>query len=129
MPELCLFCDNNSGSKEHLWPKWIHERKDFEPLNFQLGGSGKKVIPDPEITVKTVCEFCNNGWMSDLEAENIPTIGSMLRISDGQVEDWGTGRKSYSRDANSLTRFMVPEDRVPACPFPIALPSESAIRK
>jgi hypothetical protein len=79
MPELCLFCDNNSGSKEHLWPKWIHERKDFGALNFQLGGSEKKVIPDPEITVKTVCGFCNNGWMSDLEAENIPTIGSMLQ--------------------------------------------------
>ena len=79
MPELCLFCDKNSGSKEHLWPKWIHERKDFGPLNFQLGGSEKKVIPDPEITVKTVCGFCNNGWMSDLEAENIPTIGSMLQ--------------------------------------------------
>lgn len=79
MPTQCIFCDNNSGSKEHLWPKWIHERKDFGPLNFKLGGSEKKVLPDPEITVKTVCGFCNNGWMSDLEAENIPTIGSMLQ--------------------------------------------------
>jgi len=79
MPTLCIFCDNNSGSKEHLWPKWIHERKDFGPLNFQLGGSEKKVIPDPEIKVKTVCGVCNNGWMSKLEAENIPTIGSMLQ--------------------------------------------------
>jgi hypothetical protein len=79
MPEPCLFCDNNSGSKEHLWPKWIHARNDFGALNFQLGGSEKKVIPDPEITVKTVCKFCNNGWMSDLEAENIPTIGGMLQ--------------------------------------------------
>jgi hypothetical protein len=79
MPIPCIFCDNNSGSKEHLWPKWIHERKDFGPINFQLGGSGNKVIPDPEITVKTVCGVCNNGWMSELESENIPTIGSMLQ--------------------------------------------------
>ena len=79
MPELCLFCENNSGSKEHLWPKWIHERKDFGAINFQLGSSEKKVIPDPEITVKTVCKSCNNGWMSVLEAENISTIGSMLQ--------------------------------------------------
>jgi hypothetical protein len=64
MPIQCIFCDNNSGSKEHLWPKWIHERKDFGPLNFQLGGSEKKVIPNPEITVKTVCGVCNNGWMA-----------------------------------------------------------------
>jgi len=79
MPTLCLFCENKSGSKEHLWPKWIHERKDFGPLNFQLGDSEKKVIPDPEIKVKTVCGVCNNGWMSKLEAENIPAIGSMLQ--------------------------------------------------
>jgi hypothetical protein len=79
MPIPCLFCDNDSGSKEHLWPKWIHERKDFGPLNFQLGGSANKIIPDPEIKVKTVCRVCNNGWMSTLEADNIPTIGGMLQ--------------------------------------------------
>jgi hypothetical protein len=79
MPTLCLFCDNNSGSKEHLWPKWIHERKDFGPLRIQRGNSEQKIIPNPEIMVKTVCGVCNNGWMSNLEAENIPIIGSMLQ--------------------------------------------------
>jgi hypothetical protein len=73
-----MFCDNNAGSREHLWPKWIHERRDFGPLNFQLGNSERKVIPDPEIKVKTVCGVCNNGWMSALESESIPTIGNML---------------------------------------------------
>jgi hypothetical protein len=29
--------------------------------------------------VKTVCGICNNGWMSDLEADNIPVIGSMMQ--------------------------------------------------
>lgn len=79
MPEPCIFCDNNSGSREHLWPKWIHERKDFGPLKMQRGKAGRVIIPHPEITVKTVCGICNNGWMSDLEAENIPIIGSMLQ--------------------------------------------------
>jgi len=79
MPKLCLFCDNNSGSKEHLWPKWIHERKDFGPINFKLGGSEKKELPNPEIMVKTVCGICNKGWMSKLESSNIPTIGNMLQ--------------------------------------------------
>lgn len=36
------------------------------------------IIPNPEITVKTVCGQCNNGWMSDLESVNIPIIGSMF---------------------------------------------------
>lgn len=79
MPELCLFCDNKSGSREHLWPKWIHERKDFGPLRLQLGTSPEKAVPDPEQKVKTVCSICNNGWMSDLEAENIPIIGCMFQ--------------------------------------------------
>jgi hypothetical protein len=79
MPTLCLFCDSNSGSREHLWPKWIHERKDFGPLRIQLGNSEQKIIPNPEIKVKTVCGICNNGWMSNLESENIPIIGSMMQ--------------------------------------------------
>lgn len=79
MPTQCLFCDSQSGSKEHLWPKWIHERKDFGPLRIQRGKSKKKIIPNPEIMVKTVCGICNNGWMSKLEADNIPLIGSMMR--------------------------------------------------
>lgn len=79
MPELCLFCDNNSGSKEHLWPKWIHERKDFGALRIQRGKAEEKIIPNPELMVKTVCGDCNNCWMSDLEADNIPVIGSMMQ--------------------------------------------------
>lgn len=79
MSEPCIFCDNNSGSREHLWPKWIHERKDFGPLKMERGKSGKVIIPHPQITVKTVCRSCNNGWMSDLESENIPIIGNTLQ--------------------------------------------------
>ncbi|HSZ62200.1 MAG TPA: hypothetical protein VK828_10405 [Terriglobales bacterium] len=45
----------------------------------QRGKSEEVIIPHPEITVKTVCGICNSGWMSDLEAENIPIIGSMLQ--------------------------------------------------
>jgi len=41
-------------------------------------GQPQIIIPDPEITVKSVCGQCNNGWMSDLETVNIPIIGSMF---------------------------------------------------
>jgi hypothetical protein len=40
--------------------------------------SAEAIIQDPQITVKSVCKVCNNGWMSDLEAKNIPVVGSML---------------------------------------------------
>ena len=79
MADLCIFCENSSGSREHLWPKWIHERQDFGPLRFQRGKSIEKILPNPELVVKTVCGICNNGWMSDLEAETTPIIGNMFQ--------------------------------------------------
>jgi hypothetical protein len=78
MPNLCLFCDNKAGNREHLWPQWIHDRIDFGPLKMDRYQSQQIIIPSPEITVKSVCATCNNGWMSDLETKNIPAIGSML---------------------------------------------------
>ncbi len=78
MPEPCIFCDNNSGSREHLWPKWIHERKKFGPIRHKIGNRPEKILGDPEQKIKTVCGVCNNGWMSQLERENIPIIGNMF---------------------------------------------------
>jgi hypothetical protein len=78
MATPCIFCDNNSGSREHLWPAWIHNRHDFGPIKMIRKGQEVVVIPDPELKVKTVCGTCNNGWMSDLESDNIPVIGVML---------------------------------------------------
>jgi hypothetical protein len=75
----CLFCDNNSGSGEHLWPKWVHERIEWAPLRHQIGQMEAKILDNPQIKVKTVCGQCNNGWMSDLENDSIPVIGSMLQ--------------------------------------------------
>lgn len=51
---------------------------DFGPLKMDRYGSQQIIIPDPEITVKSVCGICNNGWTSDLEAANFPITGSML---------------------------------------------------
>ena len=79
MANDCIFCGDSARSREHLWPKWIHERHDFGPIRMQRGQKEQKVIPNPQITVKSVCGACNNGWMSDLERSSIPLIGSMLQ--------------------------------------------------
>jgi hypothetical protein len=50
----CLFCANPANSREHLWPQWVHERKDFGPLKHKRGATDT-VIPDPRVTVKAVC--------------------------------------------------------------------------
>jgi hypothetical protein len=85
MLKFCIFCDNNSGSREHLWPLWIHERKDFEPLKSKRGDL-EILIPNPKLVVKAVCKKCNNGWMSDLEGVSIPLIGSMMQNVSIQLD-------------------------------------------
>ncbi len=78
MSRSCVFYPNRPSSREHLWPKWIHERKDFGQLKMRRGQAEEVIIPDPQVTSKNVCGSCNNGWMSDLEKSCVPTIGGLL---------------------------------------------------
>lgn len=76
----CLFCQNQAGSREHLWPAWIHQRiKRRQPVYIKFGDHPVTISNNPEIKVKTVCRICNNGWMSDLEANCTPLIGSLMQ--------------------------------------------------
>jgi hypothetical protein len=76
----CVFCSNPANSEEHLWPKWVHERKDFGPIKRTQGDNPSTVVPHPQITVRAVCRTCNNGWMSqELEVPNIPLIANMMQ--------------------------------------------------
>jgi hypothetical protein len=79
MADNCIFGDNPAGNREHLWAQWIHERHDFGPIRMQRGSKEEIIVPDPKITVKSVCAKCNNGWMNDLENANIPLLGSMMQ--------------------------------------------------
>lgn len=92
MPAACIFCNNDSGSREHLWPDWLLKRHKFGPIKMQLGDRQRIVKQNPDLKVKTVCGTFNNGWMSSLESSNIPIIGPM---SDGI---------STTLDTNAQTR-------------------------
>lgn len=74
----CIFCENESGSEEHLWGAWIHRRVKIGPIRVQEGTDPELIDDDPERTVNTVCHTCNNTWMSRLEEKNIPAVGDML---------------------------------------------------
>jgi hypothetical protein len=78
VPTPCLFCYNSAGSREHLWPAWIHARKKFGPIRHKIGARTEVILPNPEQKIGTVCGVCNNGWMSTLENNNIPINGSMF---------------------------------------------------
>jgi hypothetical protein len=76
----CMFCQEQAGSREHLWAAWIHRRiRRRQPIRIDFADRPIKMSNDPEIKVKTVCGTCNNGWMSSLEQSCIPLIGSLMQ--------------------------------------------------
>jgi hypothetical protein len=91
MPPPCIFCDNESGSEEHLWAAWIHRRVKFGPIRTQESNGPELIEANPEKTINTVCHNCNNTWMSQLEERNIPAIGDML-VNKPTVIDAGRQR-------------------------------------
>jgi hypothetical protein len=79
MLPLCIFCDNESGSEEHLWAAWMHRLMKFGAIRVQEGISTETIEADPEKTINTVCHTCNNTWMSQLEEKNIPSVRPMMQ--------------------------------------------------
>jgi hypothetical protein len=66
MPQ-CIFCDNESGSKEHLWSAWIHGLIRFGPIRVQHWNDPEFIDVNPERTINTICKDCNNVYFSQLE--------------------------------------------------------------
>ena len=79
MAKQCLFCDNEANSKEHLWSDWILQRLGTQPTRIKMGKAAAKVMDHSVVEVRCVCVPCNGGWMSTLEAENIPIIGCLMQ--------------------------------------------------
>jgi hypothetical protein len=79
----CLFCDRNADSREHVWPSWILKNlmsgHQMSVRGFIADRTVGWVGPRPELKAKFVCSDCNGGWMSDLEEQNRPILGAMMR--------------------------------------------------
>jgi hypothetical protein len=56
----------------------MHRLITFAPINRQEGSGPVLVGQDPEVTINTVCNTCNNGWMSQLEQKNVTRLKAML---------------------------------------------------
>jgi hypothetical protein len=81
--ETCIFCQREGTSREHAWPKWLLSSiGSCDPLSRTealLGPKSPSVTwTGPEVTVNCVCSDCNNGWMSNLEGQVKPIVGSLL---------------------------------------------------
>jgi hypothetical protein len=87
MSRLCLFCDNNDLSREHLWPKWLLSSLNM-PSRLRPGDGGMRdstgrsfPFTNPEHKARFVCTGCNSGWMSDLESCAAEVIRPLVRQS------------------------------------------------
>ncbi len=81
-PKTCIFCGIGTPTKEHVWGKWLRPyipydipKYDSALFNQDVGMPDSQTLQvkikggDPRnLTVKCVCEVCNNGWMSRLQA-------------------------------------------------------------
>jgi hypothetical protein len=115
MARQCLFCDNKAGSREHLWPAWIHERLQITtPIRIAIGKKPVQKSSNPEIKVKTVCGTCNNGWMSALEGQCVPLVGSLVQDISTPLDDsqqslltaWALKTAMVTDSTNKTTRNL-----------------------
>ncbi len=71
---VCLFCSGPANSLEDAWPRWItNQFKAPRSAELQAERHGVTLKPwqvyQPKLTVRCVCQTCNNGWMSQLEVQ------------------------------------------------------------
>lgn len=85
MERVCIFCGASGAlTREHVWPAWLSTlglpndpvRMETGPLNRLPDTRGP--LPPLNMTVKSVCAQCNNGWMSELEKSVQPILASMI---------------------------------------------------
>lgn len=96
-PTGCYWCGATPLSREDLIPQWLlavlaEISPSADGFNsawdyVDRTGDTSRTFPQrrPEIVVRSVCEPCNNGWMSDLEARTMPVLGPLVRGSGARL--------------------------------------------
>jgi hypothetical protein len=80
----CIFCRSKADTREHLWPAWLLDRLPKQGLRLHEGQIGERQLfrypaKTAELKARFVCAGCNQGWMSDIEKQNIPVIGALIQ--------------------------------------------------
>ncbi|MBB5985295.1 hypothetical protein HNP60_001269 [Sphingobium sp. B1D3A] len=99
--KLCSFCGNGTATKEHIWPRWAAQLLPDDASHYRTAFAGKALSPTEllshkeaqggvkTITIRTVCQKCNGGWMSQLEEAVRPWLEPMLKHEDVTITDIG----------------------------------------
>jgi hypothetical protein len=87
-----MFCDDFPSTKEDAWPLWLMRRFPMASTGRMFAERGGSPLNDwpitkPRVTVKWLCDSCNNGWMSQLENQAKPVIESILDEKISEFDD------------------------------------------
>jgi hypothetical protein len=92
----CIFCgEDGKASTEHVIPKWTDPvllrlpttgvnpwgrlmTHRFTPSEGNETGAREWESDGPSLTTASVCQQCNNGWLSELESAASPLVGPLL---------------------------------------------------
>lgn len=106
----CIFCQREGKmSREHLWPRWAQgtfeerERDQPVPHSIELEPHDEPPrrwdAPPFTATLKDVCQQCNNGWMSQIEADAKVYMEPLIDGEEELVIDvdaqWAISRWAY----------------------------------
>jgi hypothetical protein len=91
----CFFCGptENPLTEEHVWPQWISrllfgKYNSSHFVNVRSTGdntTGLWKSRNIEVTTKTVCDKCNNVWLSNFENTDIKPIATPLITGNEDV--------------------------------------------
>lgn len=93
----CWFCDTKTGkqTKEHAFPQALLRHYNAEnelvsPHRRDFMGrlaSDRGTFPIKSLTCGEVCADCNNGWMSQLEADAFPLLANIPTTGEIEFEE------------------------------------------
>ncbi len=129
MARACVFCKGKPVSDEHVWPRWLRKTLPSlgAPLKWEHGsrpaGEQHRTVANWDLSlldvkVKRVCESCNTGWMSRLEATARPILEPMIRgqarlltVDDQRIlATWVTKTAMMAEFTEPKNRVIPPED-------------------
>lgn len=102
----CVFCGQSEGkiTREHLWPTALHSRLQIarnQRLDQFWSARERKTIPS-EPTIRDVCQSCNNGPLSELDAYICNLWDTQLRVLRKRGD-----RIVFQYDYGLLTRSLL----------------------
>lgn len=117
-PKLCVYCGKEGVSKEHVRGHWsiphgrMHSRNAHmvarpDPLapgvlTDPVKGAANRPGTPRALTLKIACERCNNGWMSAIQRDAIPTLTNLNYGIWGQISN-----EEMSQLARWITLFTM----------------------